>query len=302
MVTTSGFSHTPVSRFLILGSVCSSILVAILDIKHLVPIKPSPHLWPYLQFSRLLTFQLAYTSSTELLFSVVLLYQFRVLERLWGSRKYASFVTVCFWLSVVLVPGLCLLLKTASLGVYNYIPAGLTAVVFAALSAWREEVPRLYRYKIVTGGPKPTTTSPSSSSSDDASSSAPQAQTQTQQLPGITLSDKSTTYLLAAQLALSQFPYQLMPAAVGWVVGSAWMGELLPGRLNTWRVPAWMVGETSKTKHRGQFEGLRRRLEEEGSSADGMRNVSDNVHQQQGAQDDTRRGFGRQILGYFTGS
>lgn len=289
MVTTSGFSNTPVSRFLILASVAASVLTSVLDIKYLVPIKPTPHLWPYLQFSRLLTFQTAYTSSTELLFSTALLYQFRVLERLWGSRKYASFVVVCFWLNVVLVPTLCLALKIGSLGVYNYIPSGLTGVVFAGLSVWGDEIPRLYRYKIVTGAP--TTSNTGSSAGDELHS----------QVPGVVLSDKSTTYLLAAQLALSQFPYQLLPAAVGWTIGSAWMGELLPGGLGRWRVPGWMVGESSQRKERGQYEELRRRLEEEGSSADGMRNVSDNVTIADQASSG-RRGFGRQILSYFTSS
>lgn len=282
MVTTSGFTHAPVSRFLILGSIATSVLTSILDIKHLLPIKPTPHLWPYLQFSRLLTFQLSYTSSTELLFSTALFYHFRVLERLWGSRKYASFVAVVFFLNILLLPTITLVLKAASLGVYNYIPAGLATVAFAALSAWRDEIPRLHRYKIVTSTGTSTGTGPDG-----------------QQVPGIVFSDKSTTYLLAAQLALSQFPYQVLPAAVGWTIGSAWMGELLPGGLGRWRIPSWIVGETSKRKERGQYEGLRRRLEEEGSSADGMRNVSDNVDRVEGSG---RRGFGRQILGYFTGS
>ncbi|KIV83393.1 hypothetical protein PV11_05424 [Exophiala sideris] len=276
MVTTSGFSNTPVSRFLILSSIGTSILASVLDIKHLLPIKPTPHLWPWLQFSRLLTFQLAYTSSAELLFSVALLYQFRVLERLWGSRKYASFLIVCFWLNVGLLPVGTLSLKVLTFGIYNYVPPGLTVVVFAALSAWADEIPRLYRYKIVTTSPTTEQSSP----------------------PGLVLSDKSTTYLLAAQLALSQFPYQLLPAALGWTLGSAWMGELLPSGLGRWRIPSWMVGESTKRKERGQYEGLRRRLEEEGSSADGMRNVSDNVD----SVPESRRGFGRQILGYFTGS
>ncbi|KAK7885079.1 hypothetical protein LTR67_010782 [Exophiala xenobiotica] len=257
MVTTSGFTHAPVSRFLILGSIATSVLTSILDIKHLLPIKLTPHLWPYLQFSRLLTFQLSYTSSTELLFSTALFYHFRVLERLWGSRKYASFVAVVFLLNILLLPTITLVLKAASLGVYNYIPAGLATVAFAALSAWSDEIPRLYRYKIVT----------STSTSTDTSTGADGQQ----QVPGVVFSDKSTTYLLAAQLALSQFPYQLIPAAVGWTIGSAWMGELLPGGLGRWRTPSWIVGETSKRKERGQYEGLRRRLEEEGSSADGRR-------------------------------
>ena len=185
-------------------------------------------------------------------------------------------MAVVYWINVALVPTVCLVMKIGTLGSYNYIPSGLVGVVFACLSAWGEEVPRMYRYKVQTG---------SGVGGQDP--------------PGVVLSDKSTTYLLASQLALSQFPYQLMPAAVGWMVGSAWMGELLPGRLGRWRVPAWVVGESVKSKERGQFEGMRRRLEEEGSAADGMRNVSD---QQTARGSDERRGFFSQLGGYFTGS
>ena len=277
MVTTSGFTHTPVTRFLILASIAASTIVSITENKHLLPIKPTPHLWPYLQFSRLLTFQLAFTSATEALISTALLYQFRVLERIWGSRKYASFVAVVYCVNVVLLPIMCLVLKVSTFGAYNYVPSGLVALVFACLSVWGEEIPRLYRYKVLTGS--------GAEGSQDA--------------PGVVLSDKSTTYLLAAQLALSQFPYQLMPAAMGWGVGSAWMGELLPGRLGRWRIPAWVIGETAKNKERGQYEGLRRRLEEEGSAADGMRNVSD---QQAESRDERSRGFLSSIGNYFTGS
>jgi hypothetical protein len=185
-------------------------------------------------------------------------------------------------------------LKVFSFGAWNYLPAGMVGVVFAALSCWAEEVPRLYRYKIITGSGSPLEggEQQDGSNGDVGSTSA--------QTPGLTLSDKSTTYALAAQLAFSQFPYQLLPAAVGWMIGSAWMGELLPGGLSRWRVPSWMVGESSKSKERGQYEGLRRRLEEEGSSADGMRNVSDNAPD--AGREEGRRGFGRTIAGYFTGS
>ncbi|KEF57600.1 uncharacterized protein A1O9_05518 [Exophiala aquamarina CBS 119918] len=308
MVTTSGFSHAPVTRFVILLCISTSILTSILDVKHYLAIRPTPHLWPYVQFSRILTFQAAYTSSVELLFSTTLLYQFRVLERLWGSRKYASFLFVCFWLNVLLLPALVVTAKVWSLGVYNYLPSGLTAVVYACLSAWADEIPQLYRYKIITASPSSSPRRAGARGGDgdgdgDGAESRGSATGHSPQQPaGIVLSDKSTTYLIAAQLALSQFPYQLLPAAVGWTIGTAWMGELLPGGLGRWRVPSWLVGETSKSKERGQFEGLRRRLEEEGSSADGMRNVSDSVAAGSSQGNNARRGFGRQVLGYFTGS
>jgi membrane associated rhomboid family serine protease len=281
MVTTSGFTHTPTSRALILSHILLSTIASITSSKHLLPLKPTPHLWPYLQFSRLLTYQLASTSAVEVLVTTVLLYQFRVLERVWGSRKYTSLMIVVGLLDVVVVPGLCVMLKLLSWGQYNYVPAGLTGCVFAGLAAWTEEVPRLYRYKILT----PTRTGGNGSAAE---------------APGVVLSDKSTTYLLAAQLALSQFPYQIIPAAIGWLLGSAWCGDLLPARMGRWRVPGWVVGDNRKKGRRGEYEGLRRRLEEEGSAADGMRNVSDQRAREGETQEN--RGFWGSVSGYFTGT
>lgn len=275
MVTTQSLTHTPTTRLLLFSSISFSLLTSILDLKHYAPIKPSPHLWPYLQLSRLLTYQLASTSSTEVLLAAVLLYQFRVLERLWGTRKYTSFLLVCWTCLTVLTPLLVLLLKLGTLGWYNYLPSGLTGLVFATMAAWSEEVPLLYRYKILTGVEEDVR---------DA------------RAKGVVFSDKSATYFLAAQLALSQFPYGIVPALAGWVVGSAWQGELLPGGMGRYRVPRWVLGE-SDGKRRGQFEGLRRRLEEEGSR-DGMRAVASAG----GVQQEEQRGMLGRFAGYFTGS
>ncbi|ETN37782.1 uncharacterized protein HMPREF1541_07405 [Cyphellophora europaea CBS 101466] len=275
MVTTPSLTHAPATRFLLFASISSSILTSVLDLKHYASIKPTPHLWPYLQFSRLLTFQLAYTSATEVLVSAALLYQFRVLERIWGSRKYASFVLVTWTCLTVLIPLMTLVLKLGTFGAYNFMPAGLVGIVFASMAAWTEVVPRLYRYKILT------TTAESPDNAD---------------AKGVVFSDKSMTYLLAAQLALSQFPYQILPAALGWIVGSAWMGEMLPAGMGRYRVPGWVVGE-SRGKQAGQFEGLRRRLEEEGSR-DGMRNVTSSG---MAMPEEERSAFSR-FRGYFTGS
>lgn len=90
------------------------------------------------------------------------------------------------------------------------------------------------------------------------------------------LSDKSTTYIVASQLALSQFPAMLLPSAVGWVVGVAWRAEVLPGlspASSGFRVPAWLVGEQERRTGSGErerYEDLRRRLEGEVASASGL--------------------------------
>jgi hypothetical protein len=84
----SGFADAPVSRSLVYGLVGASILASVTDVKHYFYIQVDPHLWRYHQVWRILIYQLCYTNSTEVLFATITIYNMRVIERLWGSRKY----------------------------------------------------------------------------------------------------------------------------------------------------------------------------------------------------------------------
>lgn len=86
------FTNAPVTRTLVLGLVSSSIAASLFDVKHYFYIDVGTHIWTYHQPWRALIFQLCYTNSAEVLSAVISLYNLRVVERLWGSRKYA----VCF--------------------------------------------------------------------------------------------------------------------------------------------------------------------------------------------------------------
>jgi len=85
----TGFTDAPVTRSLVYGIVAASILASVTDTKHYFYIQVDPHLWRYHQIWRILTYQLCYTNSTEVLFAGMTVYNMRVIERLWGSRKYA---------------------------------------------------------------------------------------------------------------------------------------------------------------------------------------------------------------------
>lgn len=90
----SGFTGTPVSRVLFFGIIACSLLASITDTKYLFYINVVPHLWRYKQFWRLLAWQTCYTNSTELLFAAMSLYHMRIIERLWGSRKFVVRVPI----------------------------------------------------------------------------------------------------------------------------------------------------------------------------------------------------------------
>jgi hypothetical protein len=83
------FTNAPVTRLLVLGIVSMSIAASLLDIKHYFYILIDTHLWRYRQFWRVLAYQLCYANSAEVLFAAISFYNLRIVERMWGSRKYA---------------------------------------------------------------------------------------------------------------------------------------------------------------------------------------------------------------------
>ncbi|KAK4933266.1 hypothetical protein LTR66_015914, partial [Elasticomyces elasticus] len=182
MVTSSGFTNCPVTLSLIAGLIGTSIGASVLDIKHYIPIQPTPHLWPYLQLWRIGTYQMAYTNSSELLFAAALLYQMRVLERLWGSCRFISFVISIYGLTSISTVTVGLILKLITFGKYNYAPAGPTSLARSLLAVWSTEVPRLGGFKVLLD-------------TDEAKIRNGQARM-------LDISDKWTTYVLVAQSAL----------------------------------------------------------------------------------------------------
>ncbi|KAH8892034.1 hypothetical protein GQ53DRAFT_746476 [Thozetella sp. PMI_491] len=238
------FTNAPVSRVLVLGLVMGSIAASLFDIKHYFYIVVDLHILRYHQTWRALIYQLCYTNSSEVLFGAMTLYHLRVIERMWGSRKYASFILVAGILTSVLPPILlAALLRPLTLGMFNYLPAGPTPLIFAVLAQYHAIIPHMYKYRLAFSATPPTT----------------------DEFMGLTFSDKSYRYLLALQLALFQWPGSLLGAAVGWLVGYSWRSDLLPGALTRWRVPGWVVGIRTQKRNDG-FEGLLRRLEDENTS------------------------------------
>jgi hypothetical protein len=84
----SGFTNAPVSRALVFGTVLAALLASLTDTRYYLPILVDRHFWGYGQAWRVLTWGWVFTNSTEVLFGVLGFYQLRVLERVWGTRKF----------------------------------------------------------------------------------------------------------------------------------------------------------------------------------------------------------------------
>lgn len=163
------------------------------------------------------------------------------------------------------------LLRPLAPSLFNYIPAGPTPLLFAALAQYHAMVPHMYKYRIATS----------------------QAPPSNEPFAGLTLSDKSYQYAIACHMAILQWPGSLIGAAVGWLTGHAYRSGVMPMALVSWRVPGWMVGISSK-RHSAEFEGLRRRLE-----GDGAATSTGAATGQEGQSADRRRTMGEQIVNQF---
>ncbi|KAG9187371.1 hypothetical protein G6011_05242 [Alternaria panax] len=281
----SGFTNAPVTQFLVFGTVIGALLATITDSRYYLHIQVVPHIWQYGQFWRFAVWQLSFTNSTEVLFAVLTFYQLRVVERLWGSRKFASFLLSTLPYTT-LVPPLLLIfvLRPLTFGAINYLPAGPTPILFALLANYYAAIPYTYRYKISPWA----TTPPSSTQSNTQSLSALWSRS-------LTLTSKSLSYLPPLQLALSQFPGSLLAALVGWGVGTAYRRDILPGAAR-WRVPGWMVGEERKAG----FEGLRARLDAEREREGGGAGLATGILAE-GGQARQRRTLGDMVAEQFRG-
>lgn len=176
---------------------------------------------------------------------------------------------------------LTLILRPLTIGVFNYLPAGPTPIVFAVLAQYHAMIPRIYQYRVAL--------SPFPPLADD--------------FFGLTFSDKSYRYALAVQLALLQWPGSLLGAVVGWVVGYSWRNDLLPSMLTSWRVPPWAVGIKARKKRSQGFEGLRRRLEGEDSTAGTATGAqAEGAHAQANGEAGRRRTMGQQVLDQLRGA
>ncbi|RAH40286.1 protein dscB [Aspergillus brunneoviolaceus CBS 621.78] len=281
---TSGLTNAPISKALLIYTIGASVALAIFDIKHLALFQITPHLWPYGQYWRLAAWQVAgFGNSTEALFAAMLAYHLRVVERAWGTRKMGTFLLTTLPYTTLLPPLLLLLLRPLTLSKLNALPSGPTATLFAVLAQYHAAIPPTVRYCLSTASSNPSPPASAAQQPPPTDAHPPKSNVT------LTLSDKSTTYLVAAQLAASQFPTMLLPAVVGWGVGLAWRTEALPlffvpGGYR-WRMPGWVVGQADRNRAgvRGgggggeegagsggeRYEELRRRLEGEVVAASG---------------------------------
>ncbi|KAI0677270.1 hypothetical protein C8Q78DRAFT_1001929 [Trametes maxima] len=202
------FENASVTKGLMLGVALTSVAAGIFDLKHYLNLQLVPHISKHHQYWRLLVYHLACPSSSDLILVELFLYNAGIcIERAFGSVKYASFLIISAATTALMtfVALLVAQLTPVTGSLFNNIPPGPIAIMSALLYQYMRLVPPAYHFRIF----------------------------------GVGFSDKAWVYAIAAQLAATRFPAELLPIAVGLLAGYLYRSDFL--QLKGWRVSAKVV-------------------------------------------------------------
>lgn len=192
------FHNAPVTKGLMLSLALGSLAAGIFDLKHYFHLQLVPHISRDHQYWRLLTSQLIFGNSSELLLAETLLYNVAVgVERRFGSRKFGSFLLVTLGVSVFLIFAFMLLLYGAGV---NYIPPGPLTMIFTILYQHYRIIPAVYHFRISY----------------------------------LSISNKAFDYFLACILIISDPPGTLLASLIGIAVGQLYRSDLV--NLKSYRI------------------------------------------------------------------
>ncbi|PKA51195.1 hypothetical protein AXF42_Ash010635 [Apostasia shenzhenica] len=185
----SGFHNAPFTRTFITASAILTVLLGVQGRSSRLGLSYE-EIFQKLHIWRLIASVFAFSSTPELIFGSCLLYYFRVFERQIGSNKHSIFI-----LFSILVSSLFEILALAYLQEpsLSRLASGPYGLIFASFIPFYFDIPVTSRFRIC----------------------------------GVSLSDKSFTYLAGLQLLFSSWKRSLVPGLCGVFAGSLYRLNLL---------------------------------------------------------------------------
>ncbi|GJN88072.1 hypothetical protein Rhopal_001028-T1 [Rhodotorula paludigena] len=195
-MSTGSFAGAPLSKALVTTLVVLSVAAAITATQQYLNVPLHPHLSRDHQLYRLALHHVAFANSAELVLAIFCLWQTSIaVERIFGTRKFASFLVVTTALSTFMSALTLLLASRLTRGRFNALPAGPFAITFAIIHQSYRLVPSLYRIRLFH--------------------------------PALTFTNRFPLYLLASLLLFSQPPASLLQSLIGLASSQAWTSNLL---------------------------------------------------------------------------
>ncbi|XVE60964.1 hypothetical protein DITRI_Ditri06bG0003000 [Diplodiscus trichospermus] len=178
----SGFNNAPVTKIFVISCALFTVLFGIKGRFFKLGLSYQD-IFSKLSLWKLIASVFAFSSTTELMFGLYLLYYFRVFERQIGSNKYSVFILFSVMVSFFFEIMALAILKDPTV---NLLASGPYGLIFASFVPFYFDIPVSTWFRIY----------------------------------GVRFSDKSFIYLAGLQLLLSSWKRSLLPGICGILAGS----------------------------------------------------------------------------------
>ncbi|KAM7505236.1 hypothetical protein LguiB_004140 [Lonicera macranthoides] len=178
----SGFNNAPITRTFVIACVFFTILFGIRGRTNKLGLNYPTDIFKKLQLWKLVVSVFSFSSTSELMFGIYLLYYFRVFERQIGSNKYSVFILFSITASKLLEVLALSLLKDHSL---NRLTTGPYGLIFSSFIPFYLDIPVSTWFRVLS----------------------------------FRFSDKSFIYLAGLQLLLSSWKRSMLPGICGILAG-----------------------------------------------------------------------------------
>lgn len=222
MEAPAGLVHFPVTKLCMVSTAMVPLIASVLSSKYVFLVKNDPFIREYYQYYRLFTFQLGAINESDVVLLMLIWYHFRHLERVMGSYKYISVVSLVFLYTTFGLAGLSLLCNAViPWKVWDSYPSGGLPIALVLYHFYKEYTPHIYEFEVLLTKPW------SIKRSGDNGTTKPIKWT---------LNDQFYIDFLIGLLVINQGFAGITCGFLSWLCGIFLDKGLLPG-MNRWRLP-----------------------------------------------------------------
>lgn len=237
-----GFQLLPVCGLLTCLTVGIPLAVSVLDLKYIFVFGFDPFIAQWGQYWRFLIFQLSYQSESQVIVSVTLFHMaLKNLERIFGSKKFASIVILSFLYNILFTALISIVLYFI-LGINIVISSGPLGLIYSLLFLYWKKTPTMYRFELHFSGLKNLfglkniklpldPTRESLMERQQQQEQEPQQTNDSDNEIKITITDGIFVKILALQLFFSEgHVHSQIPCLIGYFIGVLMAHEILPSK------------------------------------------------------------------------
>lgn len=154
METPTGLFQFPVTKLCMVTTGAVALSASVANCKYIFLARYEPFISDYKQYYRYFIFQLGFVNETDVALIILLWYQLRNLERIMGSYKYISVLSLALVYTTLCLAGLNLLLNSLlPWKVFNSLCTGPLGLILAMFHFYKEYTPQIYEFDILLTQP-----------------------------------------------------------------------------------------------------------------------------------------------------